>query len=153
MKLNNNLALLLLGVWLIVAGLVSLLSIGGAVVGIVVDVLAVAAGVVILIVWRSWPARIGMVLLAVWLIASALVSLLSLSFSGSGAILAVLAIAAGVVILIEGRGWRSNIGVLLLCVWLIATGLLALLSVGFPGSGAILAVLAIVAGVLILLKR
>lgn len=154
MSVNKNLGWLLLGIWLIASGVFSLLGIGGAVVGIIVDILAIAAGVVILIVWRSWSARIGMLLLAIWLIVSALLSLLSFGFPGSGLILAVLVIAAGVFILIERRrGLRASIGVLLLCVWLILTGALALLSLGFTGSGTILAVLAIVAGVLILLKR
>lgn len=153
MSVNKNLGLLLLGIWLIAVGVVSLLGIGGQVVGIILDILAIATGVVILIVWRNWPARIGMILLAVWLILSALLSLLAISFPASGIILAALAIAAGVVILIEASAWRSKIGMVLLCVWLIATGLMALLALGFSGSDVILAVLAIVAGVLILLKR
>jgi len=101
MSLNKNLGLLLLGVWLIVSGLVSLLGIGGAVVGVVLDVLAIAAGVVILLVWQSWPAKIGMSLLAIWLIVSALLSLLNVGFPGSGMILAVLAVAAGLLILLK----------------------------------------------------
>lgn len=154
MSLDKNLGMLLLGIWLVVSGLLSPFGVGGAVIGIVEDVLAIAAGVVILIAWRGWTARIGMLLLSIWLIVSALFSLLSFGFSGSGLILAVLAIAAGVVILVEGRrGWRSSIGLVLLCVWLIVTGLLALLNASLPGSGPALSVLAIVAGVLILLKR
>jgi hypothetical protein len=154
MSLNKNLGLILLGIWLIVSGLLSLTAVGGPVLGIVVDILAIAAGVVVLIVWRSWSARIGMLLLGIWLIVSALLSLLSFGFPGSGVILAALALAAGVVILIERRGGlRSSIGMVLLCVWLILTGLLGLLSLGFTGSGTILAILAIVAGILILLKR
>jgi hypothetical protein len=153
-SLDKNLGMLLLGIWLVVSGLLSPFGVGGAVIGIVEDVLAIAAGVVILIAWRGWTARIGMLLLSIWLIVSALFSLLSFGFSGSGLILAVLAIAAGVVILVEGRrGWRSSIGLVLLCVWLIVTGLLALLNASLPGSGPALSVLAIVAGVLILLKR
>ncbi len=153
MKLDKDLAALLLGIWLIISGLLSLLTVGGAAVATAVDILAIVVGAAILIVWRSWPAKIGMILLAIWLIVSALLSLLSFGFPSSGAIMAALAIAAGVVILIEGESWRSNIGIVLLCVWLIATGLLALLSLGFSGSGEILAVLAIIAGVLMLLKR
>jgi hypothetical protein len=153
-KPSNGPRLLLLGAWLTVSGLLSLLSIGGAVVGIIVDVLAVAAGVVILIVWRRWPASIGMLLLAIWLIVSALLSLLRFGFPGSGAVMAVLAVAAGVAILTEERqGLRASIGTILLCAWLIGRGLLSLLSLGFSGGGTVLAVLAIVAGVLVLLKR
>jgi hypothetical protein len=47
----------------------------------------------------------------------------------------------------------KNLGMLLLGIWLILTGLLALLRLTIPESGLILAVLAIVAGVLILLGR
>jgi hypothetical protein len=90
-----------LGIWLIVSGLLPLLNIGSEVLDIIVDILAVAAGVAILIAWRSWPAKIGMLLLAIWLIVSALLPLLNFSFQGSGLILAALAIAAGVLILLN----------------------------------------------------
>ena len=46
-----------------------------------------------------------------------------------------------------------NLGLLLLGIWLILTGLLTLLRLTIPESGLILAVLAIVAGVFILLGR
>jgi hypothetical protein len=42
---------------------------------------------------------------------------------------------------------------LLLGIWLILTGLLQIASISIPGIGAILALLAIAAGVLILLGR
>ena len=49
---------------------------------------------------------------------------------------------------------RPSWGVLLLGVWLIATGLLHLVPrLSFPSSGELLAVLAIAAGVLLLLDR
>ena len=44
--------------------------------------------------------NIGMLLLAIWLILSGLMSLLNLSFSGSGTLMAILALAAGVLILV-----------------------------------------------------
>jgi len=47
----------------------------------------------------------------------------------------------------------KNLGMLLLGVWLILSGLLPLLSLTFPGAGMIMAVLAIAAGVLILVGR
>jgi hypothetical protein len=47
----------------------------------------------------------------------------------------------------------KNLGMLLLAIWLIATGILQLVSISIPGIGIILAVLAIAAGVLILLGR
>lgn len=47
----------------------------------------------------------------------------------------------------------NNLGLFLLGIWLILTGLLPLLNISFPSSGVILALLAIAAGVLILLGR
>ena len=46
------------------------------------------------------PKNLGMLLLAVWLILSGLIPLLHLSFSGLGTLMAILAIAAGVLILV-----------------------------------------------------
>jgi hypothetical protein len=44
-------------------------------------------------------------------------------------------------------------GTILLCVWLIATGLISLLGESIPHAGQVLSVLAIAAGVLILIDR
>ena len=44
--------------------------------------------------------NLGMLLLAIWLILTGLVPLLNLSFSGLGTLMAILAIAAGVCIVI-----------------------------------------------------
>jgi hypothetical protein len=47
----------------------------------------------------------------------------------------------------------KNIGMLLLGIWLIATGLIPLLSISFSGLGTIMAILAIAAGALIIVGR
>ena len=47
----------------------------------------------------------------------------------------------------------KNLGMLLLAIWLILTGLAQVVSIPIPALGTILAVLAIAAGVLILLGR
>ena len=69
---------------------------------------------------------------------------------------------AGVLILAQKRGgrkmkwlWqtRANWGQRLLAVWLIATGLLALTGTSIPHANQVLSVLAVAAGVLLLLKR
>jgi hypothetical protein len=44
--------------------------------------------------------NLGMLLLAAWLVLTGLVPLLSLSFSGLGTLMAILAIAAGVLIVV-----------------------------------------------------
>lgn len=49
---------------------------------------------------RRFTKNIGMLLLAIWLILYGLIALFSLSFSGLGVIMGLLAIAAGIFILI-----------------------------------------------------
>jgi len=99
--------------------------------------------------------NLGWILLAIWLIATGLVSLLGIRIPGGETILGLLAIAAGVLMLLGYRTlkFKGNLGMLLLGIWLIASGLLPLLNVGFPALGIILAVLAVAAGILLLLKR
>jgi hypothetical protein len=46
-----------------------------------------------------------------------------------------------------------NLGMLLLGIWLVLTGLIPFLNLGSPGLSTLLAILAIAAGVLILLGR
>jgi len=48
---------------------------------------------------------------------------------------------------------KGDLGILLLGIWLIVTGLLMLLDITIPYSDVILALLAIAAGVLIILKK
>jgi hypothetical protein len=47
----------------------------------------------------------------------------------------------------------KNLGMLLLGIWLILTGLIPLLSLSFSGLGILMAILAIAAGALILVGR
>jgi hypothetical protein len=47
----------------------------------------------------------------------------------------------------------KNLGMLLLSIWLILSGLIALISLSFQGLFLIMGILAIVAGILILLGR
>ncbi len=47
----------------------------------------------------------------------------------------------------------KNWGFLVLAIWLILTGVLPLLRISFPGEGTLLELLAIVAGILILVNR
>jgi hypothetical protein len=47
----------------------------------------------------------------------------------------------------------KNLGMLLLAIWLILTGLIALFSLSFQGLPLIMGILAVAAGILILLGR
>jgi len=95
--------------------------------------------------------NLGMFLLGIWLILEGLLPLLRITIPFSDAILALLAVAAGVVILLRPVKPTSRPGVLLLGIWLIATGLLPLFRVNIPASDILLALLAIAAGIVILL--
>jgi len=47
----------------------------------------------------------------------------------------------------------SNIGMLLLALWLIVTGLIPLLNFSFSGLGTVMAIVSIAAGILIVVGR
>ena len=47
----------------------------------------------------------------------------------------------------------KNLGMLLLGIWLIITGLIPLLNLGFSGLGTLMAILALAAGALIIVGR
>jgi len=51
------------------------------------------------------------------------------------------------------RRFTKNIGMLLLSIWLILYGLIALFSLSFTGLGIIMGLLAIAAGIFILIGR
>jgi hypothetical protein len=51
------------------------------------------------------------------------------------------------------RRFTKNIGMLLLAIWLILYGLIALFSLSFDGLGVIMGLLAIAAGIFILIGR
>jgi hypothetical protein len=96
--------------------------------------------------------NLGLLVLSVWLILAGLLPLLNLRFPASGVILALLAIAAGVLLLVGPARQSQKRGLLVLAIWLIATGLAAFLP-ALQGLGLLLSLLAIAAGVLILLTK
>jgi hypothetical protein len=118
-------------------------------------ILAIAAGVLLLL--ASLPfgrATLGRILLWSYLVAVGLIELVGRGSSSLGVIAAVLAIAAGILLLWPGwRMFRTALGWFLLALYLVAVGLISLLGLSFSGIGAIVAVLAIAAGVLLLLER
>lgn len=95
----------------------------------------------------------ALIALSIWLILAGLIALLNLSFPASGLLLALLAVAAGVLLLVGPVRRTRNMGWLLLAIWLIVSGLLSLLGIEFPASGTLLSLLAVAAGAMILLGR
>lgn len=99
--------------------------------------------------------RLAMTLLAVWLLIVGLEELIGFSFPAQNVILSLLALAAGVLLLLgEGKPFPiNNWGIFLLGVYLALLGLLQLFTIRFNNSGTPLALLALAAGILILLQR
>ena len=98
---------------------------------------------------------IGMIVLAIWLIAEGIVGLFHLTIPSLNLVLPLIAILAGVLLLLKARDPKAlvNLGYLLLSIWLILTGLLPLLNVGTPELIIVMAVLGLVAGVMILVGQ
>jgi hypothetical protein len=98
--------------------------------------------------------KLANILLGVWLVVSGLVHLGGIRFSTSGTILAVLGAVTGILFLLADQSEKlwARIGSILLGLWLLANGLLAVFHIHFSGSGIVLAVLAVAAGVLVLLR-
>lgn len=95
----------------------------------------------------------GNILLAVWLLLTGLIPLFRINIHGIEVVLPLLSLIAGLLIFIGGlkNKFVNNFGGLFLSIWLIAQGLQAY--VHFPNSGTVLAILAVVAGVMIIIKK
>jgi hypothetical protein len=107
--------------------------------------------------------HLGMLLLAIWPLLTGLIALFNLSFNGLELIMALLALLAGAVILLQAfnllnalkiaTGNRRSLGMILLGIWLVLTGLVDLVDFSVGGLGVIMGLLALLAGALILLGR
>jgi hypothetical protein len=150
---DKRTALIVLSVWLILTGFFGIAAFSFSGLGLILNILAIAAGVLILLQGRSWTADIGMILLGIWLVATGLLGLIDLNIPGIGLVLNILVIVAGVLILLKADNWSEKIGMILLGIWLVATGLLSLINLGIQGIDLVLNILAIAAGVLILMKE
>ena len=95
------------------------------------------------------------ILLGVWLVLTGLSHLGGVQFSNSGVILAVLGIVTGILFFFADSGEKlaAQIGSILLGLWLVLGGLASLFHVRFAGSGIILAVLAVAAGIMVMIGR
>lgn len=93
-------------------------------------------------------------LIACWLIAGAILDLSHWHFTYQKQVLASVAIGAGVILLLSLIKERfKNIGLLLLAIWLILMNCLQLFHLSFPQSGMVGAILAIVAGLFLILGK
>ena len=148
--INERITYVVLGIFLILTGLMSFISGLGAL-SIITAILALAAGILILVTTPGVSNRIGWILAAIYLIVVGLIGLISFSFSGLSTIMAILAIAAGVVLLFGWPGFSHHVGFILFCVWLILVGLARLVSLG--DISIVIAIVAIASGILLILDE
>lgn len=96
----------------------------------------------------------ALMLIACWLIAGAVLDLSHWHFNYQKQVLASVALGAGVILLLSLIKDRfKDIGLLLLAIWLILMNCLQLFHWSLPQSGMVGAILAIVAGILLLLRK
>jgi hypothetical protein len=145
---RKKLTVVVLGAFLILIGLAGLIT-GLGNLGLVVAILAIAAGILILLYTPGVSMRTGWLLAAAYLIIRGLMSLLNFSFPAQDIVMAILALAAGLLLLIRMGKYKNNIGYLLFFIWLILVGLSGLVSLG--PLGMVIDILALVAGILLIL--
>jgi len=99
--------------------------------------------------------KLAIPLLAIYLIGAGLDPIFNINLPSASLVLSVLAIAAGILLLVGGAQIRlpRNLGIVALAIWLILVGVLPLLKISFPSQEIILALVGIAAGVLLLIRR
>jgi hypothetical protein len=147
--------MLLLGILLIVFGALTFIRMGVPGLGLILDVFSIVTGVVIIIALGRVKGieEIGMLLLGIWLILGGVFQLLQTGFPGLNQLMLILAIAAGILILVA-LNWKKvgkNIGKLLLGIYLILSAIAFMPGLGV--GGIVAPALAIVAGIFILIER
>jgi hypothetical protein len=146
----KKMVFIVLGAYLILSGLLGLFA-GLGQLGIIVAILAIAAGVLIIVSTPGISNFVGWILAAAYLILLGLMEVIGFSFSGIGLVMAILALVAGVLLLIKMPKIASNIGFFLFCVWLILVGISGLINLGQLGE--IISLVAIISGILMILDK
>jgi len=101
MKLSENLGMVLLGVWLILAGFFTLFHVDSSLIYQLLPLLALFAGILILLRSTSIPKTLGMLILGIFLILKGCSSFLQDVIPYWNWIVNLLSIIAGVFILIK----------------------------------------------------
>ncbi|MCD6117511.1 hypothetical protein J7K93_10885 [bacterium] len=97
--------------------------------------------------------QIGSIFIGLWLILSGLVTMLKISNNTLNIAIAVMALVAGVLFLMSRSHIKGRLGTFLLGIWLIGAGSKPVVAVHFPLYTVIFGILAIAAGVLILIDQ
>ena len=101
MKISESLGLILLGLWLIILNLQNLLHRTFPVISTLLPILAIVAGVLLLLATAKIGKSLGGVLLACWLILKGIWIFLPMPLAQFGPVLHALGLVAGVVLLVK----------------------------------------------------
>ncbi len=148
--MNKRITYVVLGIFLILTGLMNFIP-GLSELGFIVSILALVAGALVLFSRPGLSNFIGWILAAVYLIALGLKDIAGLNFQGMDMIMAIVALAAGILFLIRAPRFKQHIGFLLFCVWLLLVGLSGLLNLG--QFEVVVAVVAVASGVLMIINE
>ncbi|MCK5121423.1 MAG: hypothetical protein KAQ91_05540 [Methylococcales bacterium] len=95
----------------------------------------------------------GLLILALWLIIQGVLDLTNLHFPYEKLVMSIMALVAGLVLFLHAVKTKlSDVGLLLLGIWLVLRSSLFLFHFTFPYSDMTIAILGIVAGVLLLIR-
>lgn len=155
---------ILVAIWLILQGLRALFGFTFTGIETVLALLALIGGALLIFDGGMTTRRRGraggaldVLLLGIYLVIIGLAGLFGFNFSNMGVVLGLLALVAGALLLFVGGRGRAritkNLGLLLLAIYLILIGLIALFGIKLPQSDIILGILALAAGILILIRR
>jgi hypothetical protein len=171
---TGGLGTLVLSLWLIASAVLLLAKVDFPNSAVILAVVAIVAGGLLLERAGGTSASLGSILLSAWLIITGVLLLAKISFDNQAMILAVFAVIAGALLFVTEAGITNTqrekplipivgrpghrifpiyLGWLLLALWLVVQGAMVLLKFDFTSSAIVLAVLALAAGVLILLRR
>jgi hypothetical protein len=148
--MNKRITYVVLGVFLILTGLMSFIP-GLAELGFVAAILALIAGALILFSRPGISNTIAWVLAALYLILLGLKDISGLSFQGMDTVIAILALAAGILFLIRAPRFKHHIGFFLFCVWLFLVGLMGLFGLG--QLSLVVSIVAAASGLLMILNE
>lgn len=127
--MNKRLTYVVLGIFLILTGLLELIP-GLSELGFLTPILAMVAGVLLLASRPGSGHAAGWIMAAIYLLLRGLSAVVALSFWGMDVLMSILALAAGVLLLIRAPKFKHHIGFFLFCIWLILVGLMGLIPVG-----------------------
>lgn len=97
---------------------------------------------------------IALFILAVWMIAQGVLALTAFHFPYEKQLLPLLALTAGIVLLMYVIKTKiANLGLLLLSLWLILRSSLYLFHYSFPYSDMVVAILGVVSGVVLMIRK